>query len=35
MGRKSVLQISTSYIDDKWDIRVGGECYIVASGDWS
>lgn len=35
MGRKSVLHVNTSHIDEKWDIRVGGECYIVASGDWS
>lgn len=34
MGRPSVLNVHASFINDKWNIEVGGSCYIVASGDW-
>lgn len=34
MGRKSVLQIHTAKKDNQYIIEVGGNAYIVASGDW-
>ncbi len=34
MGRLSVLHVHTSLKDDKWTIEVGGNCVIVASGEW-
>ena len=35
MGRPSVLRIHTSLIGGKWTIEVGGNCFIVASGEWN
>lgn len=35
MCRKSVLQIHASKHDEDWYIAVGGQCHIVASGDWA
>lgn len=34
MGRQSVLYIHAALEDGNWIIEVGGNCYIVASGDW-
>lgn len=34
MGRKSVLQIHAAHKDDQWTIEVGGQCHIVARGEW-
>ena len=34
MGRKSILQIHAEKQDDQYVIEVGGNAYIVASGDW-
>ena len=34
MGRKSVLHIYAEQRKDDWTIEVGGNCFIVASGDW-
>lgn len=34
MGRKSVLHIHASHINDRWTIEVGGNCCIVARGQW-
>ena len=34
MGRKSVLKIHTSKKENQYTIEVGGNAYIVASGDW-
>lgn len=34
MGRKSVLHVHAAKEDDKWTIEVGGNCYIVAQGEW-
>ncbi|MBO5995475.1 MAG: PhzF family phenazine biosynthesis protein [Firmicutes bacterium] len=34
MGRLSVLHVHTALKEGKWTIEVGGNCYIVASGDW-
>lgn len=35
MGRPSRLFVSASVNDDVFDIRVGGHCHLVASGDWA
>ncbi len=35
MGRPSVLRIHASLIGGKWTIEVGGNCFIVASGEWN
>ena len=35
MGRKSVLRIHASKAADRWKIEVGGQCRIIASGDWN
>ncbi|MBP3758613.1 MAG: PhzF family phenazine biosynthesis protein [Firmicutes bacterium] len=34
MGRKSVLHVHAACNGDDWIIEVGGDCHIVASGDW-
>lgn len=34
IGRKSVLHIHASDINNEWLIEVGGNCHIVASGTW-
>jgi len=34
MGRKSVLHIHASQKNGEWVIEVGGNCYIVAQGEW-
>ncbi len=34
MGRKSVLHVHAAYSKENWTIEVGGNCYIVASGEW-
>ena len=34
MGRKSVLRIHASRAEDVWTIEVGGNCFIVAEGEW-
>lgn len=34
MGRKSVLHIHAGKTEDDWTIEVGGQCHIVASGEW-
>ena len=34
MGRKSILQIHAEKKDDQYIIEVGGNAYIVASGEW-
>ena len=34
MGRKSVLRIHAGKKADAWTIEVGGQCHIVACGDW-
>lgn len=34
MGRPSVLHVHTSLHEGKWLIEVGGNCFIVAEGDW-
>lgn len=34
MGRKSILQIHAEKKDNQYTIEVGGNAYIVASGDW-
>lgn len=34
MGRLSVLHVHTAFKDDKWTIEVGGNCHIIASGEW-
>lgn len=34
MGRKSVLRVHACHKDGEWIIEVGGNCRIVASGDW-
>ena len=34
MGRKSVLKVDAALNGSGWTIKVGGQCYIVASGDW-
>ena len=34
MGRKSVLHIPASQNNGDWVIEVGGNCYIVAQGEW-
>ena len=34
MGRRSVLHIHAALENDDWVIEVGGNCYIVANGDW-
>ena len=34
MGRKSVLHIHSNRESDDWLIEVGGNCHIVAEGDW-
>lgn len=34
MGRKSVLHVHASCENEEWIIEVGGNCYIVAIGEW-
>ena len=34
MGRKSVLHVHAAHIGEEWIIEVGGNCYVVASGEW-
>ena len=34
MGRKSVLHIHACKRGDAWTIEVGGQCHLVASGEW-
>lgn len=34
MGRTSILHVHAARKDNDWTIEVGGNCYIVASGDW-
>ena len=34
MGRKSVLHIHARKTAEDWTIEVGGQCHIVASGEW-
>ena len=34
MGRKSVLRIHAGKKADAWTIEVGGQCHIVACGEW-
>lgn len=34
MGRPSVLHVHSSFDDNKWTIEVGGQCFIVATGEW-
>ena len=34
MGRKSVLHVHAGHIGEEWIIEVGGNCYVVASGEW-
>lgn len=34
MGRKSVLHVHAARAGEEWTIEVGGNCYIVASGEW-
>lgn len=34
MGRKSVLHVHAAHVGEDWIIEVGGNCYIVASGEW-
>ena len=34
MGRKSVLNIHACKREDIWTIEVGGQCHLVASGEW-
>lgn len=34
MGRPSCLQIQATLKDNNWRIAVGGNCYIVAKGEW-
>lgn len=34
MGRKSILQVHAEVRDNQYTIEVGGNAYIVASGDW-
>lgn len=34
MGRPSVIHIHASINNGEWNIEVGGNCYIVASGEW-
>lgn len=34
MGRKSVLHVHACHNDGGWTIEVGGNCHIVATGEW-
>lgn len=34
MGRKSVLHVRAGKTGDAWTIAVGGQCHLVASGEW-
>lgn len=34
MGRKSILHVHVSRKYEDWIIEVGGNCYIVAEGEW-
>ena len=34
MGRKSVLKVDAALNGSGWTIKVGGQCHIVASGNW-
>ena len=34
MGRKSVLHVHAARTGEEWIIEVGGNCYIVATGQW-
>lgn len=35
MGRLSVLHVHAALKDDVWTIEVGGNCFIVAQGEWA
>lgn len=35
MGRKSVLQVHASHMNDEWVIEVGGTCHLIAAGEWN
>lgn len=35
MGRPSVLRIHSAFDGKNWTIEVGGNCFIVASGEWN
>lgn len=35
MGRRSVLNVHAAKASDNWTIEVGGQCHIVASGEWN
>ena len=34
MGRKSILRVRAAKDENGWTIEVGGNCYIIASGEW-
>ena len=34
MGRKSILHVHAALNGDNWLIEVGGNCFVVAEGDW-
>ncbi len=34
MGRRSVLKIHASKMPDGWTIEAGGQCHIIAHGEW-
>ena len=34
MGRPSVLHIHSAFDGENWTIEVGGQCFIVATGEW-
>lgn len=35
MGRKSILHVHAARKDEDWTIEVGGNCFIVAQGEWT
>lgn len=35
MNRHSILHVHASLCDDVWTIEVGGDCHIVAEGEWN
>lgn len=35
MGRPSILSIEASKHSTNWSIKVGGQCQLIASGDWN
>jgi trans-2,3-dihydro-3-hydroxyanthranilate isomerase len=34
IGRKSVLHVHAGKTEDTWTIEVGGQCHLIASGEW-